>query len=119
MSNSTVQHSQWSPLLWASAVLLAGMIMLQLGGPTSPVVHADMIVQQDGYTMLTMRGRSVGGDKDAETLILLDSGEGWLLAYEFVGPATNRRIEPVDGGPLAYLFERGGQSPAGPSTPRP
>ncbi|MCH2153424.1 MAG: hypothetical protein MK089_08815 [Phycisphaerales bacterium] len=90
MTNTTTQHGQWSPLLWASAVLLVGMIMLQLGGPTSPAVHADMIVQKDGYTMLTMKGRSAGGKKDAETLILLDSGEGWLLAYEFVGPATNR-----------------------------
>ena len=119
MSNSTTQHPQWSPLLWASAILLAGMIMLQLGGPASPVVQADMIVQQDGYTMLTMKGRSAGLDKDADTLILLDSGEGWLLAYEFAGPATKRRIQPIDGGPLAYLFERGGQAPAGPSTPRP
>ena len=119
MPNPTPTPSQWSPLLWASAILLTGMIMLRLGGSASPVVHADMVVQQDGYTMLTMKGRSAGGIKEADTLILLDSGQGWLLAYEFVGTAGKRRIEPVDGGPLAYLFARGAQPPAGPSGPRP
>ena len=101
MSHNRLHH----PSLWASAVLLLGLILLQAGGHQGPAVQADMLSSGGGYTMLTMQGRHAARDNDADTLVLLDVAAGWMLTYEIMGSRTDRRIELIDGGPIARLFD--------------
>ena len=95
------------PVLWASAFVLIALILVQLGRPLSPSLQADMLVHNGEYTMLTMRGRPEARTKETDALVLVDVSEGWMLMYELVGNRPNRTIQALDGGPLAWLFERG------------
>lgn len=66
-----------------------------------------MISEGGGFTMLTMGGRPGSRDNDSQSVILLDTNGGWMMAYEITGSKPNRIIELLDGGPMERLFERG------------
>lgn len=103
--------------LWVTAIVLAGLVLFQAGGHQLTPVQADMVTEGGGFTMLTMSGRHGALDSDMQSLIILDSAAGWMLAYELTGSRPNRQIELLDGGSIARLFDRG-QSP-GSTVPRP
>jgi len=93
--------------LWITAAILAVLVFIQAGSQSNSIVHADMIAEGGGFTMLTMTGRSGARDKDVQSLIILDNAAGWLLAYELTGNRPNRVIELLDGGPLDRFFRHG------------
>jgi hypothetical protein len=97
---------QSHPVLLASAAVLAGLILLQAGLPRSPLVQADMVAQGSGFTMLTFGGRRGALDTDVESIVLVDDHTGWMLVYELTGSRPNRRIDVLDGGSMARMFER-------------
>ncbi|MDG2423307.1 MAG: hypothetical protein P8M22_04950 [Phycisphaerales bacterium] len=95
------------PTLWITAILLAILIIIQAGGQSNQVVHADMVTEGGGFTMLTLAGRNGSRHSGSQSLIILDNAAGWLMAYELTGNQPNRVIELLDGGPLDRFFNHG------------
>ncbi len=89
--------------LWASAFVIAAMVVVQAGKLPGNTAHAEMSSGQDGYTVLTTNsGR--GGDADPdELLFVLDNVDEVLLVYE-IEDARNKQIFLRDGGSLGNLF---------------
>ncbi len=69
-------------VLWASAFLLAALVITQAGNlPVNPA-YADMAVEADGYTLITVdSGRGEDADPN-ELLYVIDSRSEALLVYE-------------------------------------
>lgn len=90
-------------ILWASAFLLAALVIVQAGRLPGNEAHAEMGVQFDGFTLLTTdsgRGEDAAPD---ELLYVLDSRAEMLYVYE-VDDARNGTILLRDGGSLRNLF---------------
>ena len=92
--------------LWASAFVIAALVILQAGRLPGPNAWADEMSTTSGdYTLLTAdSGR--GGDVDPyEVLYVIDNRSGVLLVYE-IDNAQQRRIHLRDGGSLDLLFRK-------------
>ena len=91
-------------ILWASAFVIAAMLIVQAGRLPANQAHAEMTAQSAGFTLVTANaGRGVEGGIPYELLYVLDDRSETLLVYE-IENARNNRIILRDGGPLANLF---------------
>ena len=89
--------------LWASAFVIAALVVVQAGKLPGNVAHAEMAAAQDGYTLLTTNSGH-GGDEDPnELLYVLDNVDEVLLVYEIEDSRTGQ-IFLRDGGSLVNLF---------------
>ena len=90
-------------VLWASAFLLAAMVITQAGRLIDNPAYANQAVESNGYTLLTVNsGR--GEDCDPyELLYVIDSREQTLLVYE-IEDAQRRQITLRNGMNLPSLF---------------
>ncbi|MCI0630359.1 MAG: hypothetical protein L0Y44_06855 [Phycisphaerales bacterium] len=91
--------------LWASAFVIAALILVQAGRLPENAAHADVVADRGSYTLLTCNsGR--GGEVDPEDLLyVIDSREQVLLIYE-VEDSRKNQIILRDGGSLDTLFTR-------------
>lgn len=92
--------------LWASAFVLAGMVVMQAGRLPENAAHAGMGVSDHDFTLVTAKsGRGQDADPD-EVLYVLDSRTEALLVY-WIEDARQQGVQMVDGGSLVALFQRG------------
>ncbi len=91
-------------VLWASAFVLAGMLISQLGqSPVSPA-HADMVSETaSGLSLMTTRG----GSSSQEFVAVLDSPQQQLYVYS---PNMRTGFELVTRVPLSEAFTQGRQA---------
>ena len=78
-------------VLWASAFVLAAMVIVQAGRMPGSAAYADVVAESNDYTLLTVdSGR---GERAAPYVMLyvIDSRDEVLLVYE-VPEAKNREI---------------------------
>ena len=91
-------------VLWASAFVLAALIIVQAGRLPGSAAYADVAAAGDDYTLLTVdAGR---GDRAApyQMLYVIDNQDEVLLVYE-IPEAQKREIVLRGGGSLANLFQ--------------
>jgi hypothetical protein len=106
MRKETGMNTAGTAVLWASAFLLAGLVIVQAGRLPSNPAYAEMAVADGGYTLLTTDS---GRGEDAapnELLYVLDSREETVLVYE-IEDARQKQIFLRDGGSLRNLFITG------------
>lgn len=105
---SETKLSAAAAALWASAFVIAAMIIVQAGRLPGNPAYADMTIDRGSYSLMTARtGR--GSDTDPhELLYVIDSREQALLVYE-IEDARRRIITLRDGYPLDGLFARARQ----------
>jgi hypothetical protein len=93
-----------SSVLWGSAFLLAGLVIVTAGRlPANPAYAADTSSSAGDYTLLSVdsgRGEDAAPD---ELLYVIDSRSESLLIYE-IPDARQAQIVLRDGGSLAGLF---------------
>ena len=93
-----------SMALIASAMIIAAMILLQMGRPySSSALAGDAVVGGEGYTVLTV---SSGFGKDSrpyEFCYVLDNHDQMLYVYE-IPQANDKRIVLRNGTYLPGLF---------------
>ena len=97
-----------SAILWASAFILAGMLIIQAGRMAGNAAHADMTATDGAYTLMTT---SAGTGDDAspnEVLFVIDNNDQVLLVYEIENAQTGRMFLR-DGGDLDNLFRIAGR----------
>jgi hypothetical protein len=106
MRNDRGMNTAATAVLWASAFLIAALVIVQAGRlPVNPA-YADMAVAEGGYTLLTTDS---GRGEDAapnELLYVLDSREEVILVYE-IEDARQKQVFLRDGGSLRNLFITG------------
>ncbi len=88
--------------LWASAFVLAGLVIVQAGRLPSNPAYGEMAGVKDPYVMMTTDSGK-GGNPPYELLYLIDSRDQVLLVYE-IENAQKKQILLRDGGPLEQLF---------------
>jgi len=65
-----------------------------------------MISSGGGFTLMTANSRDQRVVEEAEVLYLIDHHRGMLMVYGLVDVHTAPRVEMLDGGRMAVLFER-------------
>jgi hypothetical protein len=106
MSKRTNNVNAASAVLWASAFVIAAMVIIQAGKLPGNEAQAEMAVHRHGFTLLTVdSGR---GDDAApnELLYIIDSRDAMMYVYE-IENAQNREILLRRGGNLSNLFATG------------
>ena len=92
--------STGAAILWGSAFLLAGMVIIQAGRMGGNAAHAEMTGSDGDYTLLTT---AAGGSGTNEVLYVIDNREQVLLVYEIENAQTGQMFLR-DGGSLVSLF---------------
>jgi hypothetical protein len=89
--------------LWASAFVIAAMIIVQAGRlPLNPA-YAEMTSTRSSYSIMSANGgRGDDADPD-EVLYVIDNRSEVLLVYEVADVRTGA-VVPRDGGALPPLF---------------
>lgn len=90
--------------LIASAFLLAGLLVAQLGNPLGAPAHAEMVLARDNFVLMTALTRS-----GEEALFVLDNNTGRLVIYRL--DISKRELELAGGVDLPAIF--GGASSVG------
>jgi hypothetical protein len=86
-------------VLWASAIIVAALIIIQAGKLPENAAHAQMVTGKSDYILLTTKS----GRGDNDVLYIMDGREQVLLVYE-VEDARRGQIILRDGGRLDNLF---------------
>ncbi len=100
------QHiSNSAATLWASALVIAALTIVQAGRLPSQTAHGEMTASRADYTIMTTNsGR--GGDVDPDELLyVIDNRDQVLMVYE-IEDARRGQIILRDGGSLDFLFRR-------------
>ncbi len=92
-------------VLWASAFVIAAMILVQAGRLPGQAAHAEMTATRADYTVMTTNsGR--GGDEDPDELLyVIDNRDQVLLVYE-IEDARRGNVILRDGWSLTNVFAR-------------
>jgi hypothetical protein len=93
-------------VLWASAFLLAALVIVQAGRLPGNPAYAEMALESGGYTLLTTDSGRGGDAAPNELLYIIDSREEVVLVYE-IEDARQNQIILRDGGSLQNLFATG------------
>jgi hypothetical protein len=91
-------------ILWASAFILAALVIVTAGRLPESTAHANMAVSgQAGYTMVTAASGIGTPERPIELLYVIDNQTQTLFVYT-IETANQRRILMRGGGSLAGLF---------------
>lgn len=90
-------------VLWASAFVIAAMILVQAGRLPGQAAHAEMTATRADYSVMTTNsGR--GGDQDPDELLyVIDNRDQVLLVYE-IEDVRRRQVVLRDGWSLRFQF---------------
>ena len=92
--------------LWASAFIVAALLIMQAGRLASNPAYAEMTTTRGDFTLMTTDSGRGGDQNPWELLFVINSRDQALLVYE-VESVRNRQIVLRDGGSLVNLFRRG------------
>lgn len=88
--------------LIASALVLSGLLVVQLAEKTSPnEAEASLVIARENFTLLTAETRS-----GEESLFVLDNTSGTLLIYSL--DISSKKLELAGGLPLNEIFDSSG-----------
>lgn len=91
--------------LLASAFVLAAVLVVRVDQQAAPnAAHADQVIAQPAFTMMTARTRGGDNGPGEESLFILDNNAGVLVVY---APNVGKsQIEPIQGIRMADIFGR-------------
>ncbi len=101
--SKTTRIDTASAVLWASAFLLAALVIIQAGKLPGNQANAGVADSRGDFSVLTARSGRGPKDDPKELLYVIDSREQMLLVYE-VEDARLKKLDLVAGGPLPALF---------------
>jgi len=89
--------------LWASAFVIAALIIVQAGRLPGNQAHAEMATGNGTYTLVTADAGTGGDERPDELLYVIDSRDQVLLVYE-IEDARQKRVILRGGGSLQNLL---------------
>lgn len=99
MPNTQTRLNPAAAVLWASAFIVAALIIIQAGKLPENAAYADTIVSKNNYTLLT----TGSGRGENHVLYVIDARDQVLMVYE-VEDARRGLIHLRDGGSLDNLM---------------
>ena len=102
-SRTKINHG--AAILWASAFVIAALVILQAGRMTGSSAYAEMATQDEVYSLLTTNSGQGGETDPNELLYVINKREGVMMVYE-VEDARRRQILLRHGGRLETLFQQ-------------
>ena len=90
--------------LLASAFVLSAILIVQIDQKSAAnAAHADQVIAQPAFTMMTARTRGGGDDGPGEeSLFILDNNAGVLVIY--APDVSNKQLKPIEGIKMKDLF---------------
>ena len=101
MTRTTINVS--GAALWASAFVLAALVIVQAGRHPGQQAKAEMATTRGSYTVMTTSSGRGPDEKPYELLYIIDSRDQILLVYE-MEDARQSAMFLRDGASLEYLF---------------
>lgn len=99
MNQSTSKLNPAAAILWASAFIIAALIIVQAGQLPENAAHAEMVTSRNNYTLLT-----AGSGREAnEVLFVIDARDQILMVYE-VDDGRRGQMSLRDGGSIENLM---------------
>lgn len=98
------RHHPAAAVLWASAFLIAALIVIQAGKLPEHRAHAEMATDRGNYTLMTTASGRGGGTEPNQLLYVIDSRDQVFMVYE-IENVQQGRIHRRDGGSLSTLFD--------------
>lgn len=90
--------------LLASAFVLSAILMVRVDQQSGAnTAHADQVISQPAFTMMTARTRGGNGPGE-ESLFILDNNAGVLVVY--APNMAREQIEPIQGIKMADVFKK-------------
>ena len=90
-------------VLWASAFLIAALVIVQAGKLPGNPAYAGMAAEADGVTLVTARTGRGDNARPNEMLWIIDTRDEVVLVYE-IEEFRKRQITLLDGGSLREFF---------------
>lgn len=88
--------------LLASAFVLSAILIVRIDDQAAPnAAHADQVISQPAFTMMTARTRGDQADGD-ESLFILDNTSGVLVVY--APDVSNKQLKPIAGIKMSEIF---------------
>ncbi len=97
-------------ILWASAAIIAAMIITQAGRLPGHPAYAGMAATTSEFTLVTANGGTGGDAQPDELLYVLDSRGETLFIYQ-MEDVKDRRLNLIGGSQLPALFRQGRGGP--------
>ena len=89
--------------LLASAFVLSAVLIVQIDQKSAPnAAHADQVIAQPAFTMMTARTRGGNDGPGEESLFILDNNAGVLVVY--APDVSNKQLKPVTGIKMKDVF---------------
>ncbi|MEO0477507.1 MAG: hypothetical protein AAF085_16305 [Planctomycetota bacterium] len=90
--------------LLASAFVLSAILIIQIDQKSAQnAAHADQVIAQPAFTMMTARTRGGGNDGPGEeSLFILDNNAGVLVVY--APDVSNKQLKPIEGIKMQNIF---------------
>ena len=101
-----LKRSHQATALWASAFVLAAIVIMQAGKLPENEAYAGMASSRGDYVMVTLQSGEGGTDPPWEMLYVIDSRDQVLMVYQ-IEDARKGGIILRDGGSLVNLFRAG------------
>lgn len=99
MSKTKASINPSAAVLWAAAIIVTALIIIQAGKLPENAAHADMVATTAHYTLMTAKS----GRGSNEILYVIDARDQILMVYE-VEDAQRGQIHLRDGGRLDNLM---------------
>ena len=88
--------------LLASAFVLSAILIVRIDDQAAPnAAHADQVISQPAFTMMTARTRGDQNDGE-ESLFILDNTSGVLVVY--APDVGNKQLKPIQGIKMSEIF---------------
>lgn len=101
--NTTTRNTSGIAALWASAFVIAALIIVQAARLPGQTAQAEMTSTRGSYTLMTTDSGRGGDDNPDELLYIIDSRDQILLVYE-IEDARKKQMFLRDGASLDALF---------------
>lgn len=95
--------NQAAAVLWASALVIAALVIMQAGKLTGHSAYAGTASATDTYALVTSNSGQGGETDPNELLFVINRREAVMMVYE-IEDARKRQILLRDGGSLVQLF---------------
>ncbi|MSR18975.1 MAG: hypothetical protein EXS00_07410 [Phycisphaerales bacterium] len=107
--NNSSSRSAPAPVLWASAFIIAALILVQAGRLGDQQAHAEAVAGGSGFSMVTLTN-GLGSSRAYENVYVIDSHSESLYIYYIaaLNDPLGLRLRNLSGLPALFRQGRGG-----------
>ncbi|MBC8522348.1 hypothetical protein H8D29_00300 [PVC group bacterium] len=90
--------------LWASAVIVAALILMQTGRLRPGVAVADSVSSGEGFTLLTTSSGQGTSENPTDVLFVIDNHSAVIMVYEITNASDRKGFTPLAAESIPSIF---------------